>query len=71
MLQVDAVVNPTSETMDDNSLTCQRIFSRAGPALNLEIDNEIKGTFFIFLFLSSIAKFSFENFVYLLKDSLY
>ena len=43
VLQVDAVVNPTNETMDDNSPMCQRIFSRAGSALNLEIDNEIKG----------------------------
>ncbi|KAK0097001.1 hypothetical protein PV326_003644 [Microctonus aethiopoides] len=33
VLQVDAVVNSTNETMDDNSPTCQRIFTRAGPAL--------------------------------------
>lgn len=43
VLQVDAVVNPTNETMNDNSPTCQKIFSRAGPALNIEIDNDIKG----------------------------
>ncbi|XP_014294931.1 protein GDAP2 homolog [Microplitis demolitor] len=42
VLQVDAVVNPTNETMNDNSPTCQKIFSRAGPALNIEIDNDIK-----------------------------
>ncbi|XP_071568884.1 protein GDAP2 homolog isoform X1 [Temnothorax nylanderi] len=42
ILQVDAVVNPTNETMDDNSPMCQRIFSRAGSALKIEIFNEIK-----------------------------
>lgn len=40
---MDAVVNPTNETMDDNSPMCQRIFSRAGSALKIEIFNEIKG----------------------------
>lgn len=44
MLQVDAVVNSTNETMDDNSPMCQRIFARAGSALKMEIFNEIKGT---------------------------
>jgi len=29
--------------MDDNSPMCQRIFSRAGSALKIEIFNEIKG----------------------------
>lgn len=43
ILQVDVVVNPTNETMDDNSPMCQRIFSRAGSALKIEIFNEIKG----------------------------
>lgn len=42
-MQVDAVVNPTSETMDDNSPMCQKIFSRAGSALKIEIYNEVKG----------------------------
>lgn len=46
ILQVDAVVNPTNETMDDNSPMCQRIFSRAGSALKIEIFNEIKGLYF-------------------------
>lgn len=45
ILQVDAVVNPTNETMDDNSPMCQRIFSRAGSALRIEIFNEIKGRY--------------------------
>lgn len=44
VLQVDAVVNSTNETMDDNSPMCQRIFARAGSALKMEIFNEIKGT---------------------------
>ncbi|XP_050464150.1 protein GDAP2 homolog [Cataglyphis hispanica] len=42
ILQVDAIVNPTNETMDDNSPMCQRIFSRAGSALKIEIYNEVK-----------------------------
>lgn len=42
ILQVDAVVNSTNETMDDNSPMCQRIFVRAGSALKMEIFNEIK-----------------------------
>ncbi|XP_051174986.1 protein GDAP2 homolog isoform X1 [Leptopilina boulardi] len=42
VLQVDAVVNPTNETMDDNALTCQRIFARAGSGLQKEIYNEVK-----------------------------
>lgn len=42
-MQVDAIVNPTNETMDDNSLMCQKIFSRAGSALKIEIYNEVKG----------------------------
>lgn len=40
---MDAVVNSTNETMDDNSPMCQRIFVRAGSALKMEIFNEIKG----------------------------
>jgi len=40
---VDAVVNPTNETMDDDSPMCQKIFDRAGFALKVEIFNEIKG----------------------------
>lgn len=43
VLQVDAVVNSTNETMDDNSPMCQRIFAQAGSALKTEIFNEIKG----------------------------
>ncbi|XP_015589859.1 protein GDAP2 homolog isoform X3 [Cephus cinctus] len=42
VLQVDAIVNSTNETMDDNSPTCQRIFAQAGSALKMEIYNEIK-----------------------------
>ncbi|XP_023246100.1 protein GDAP2 homolog [Copidosoma floridanum] len=41
-LRVDAIVNSTNETMDDNSPVCQRIFHRAGPGLTKEIYNEIK-----------------------------
>lgn len=47
ILQVDAIVNPTNETMDDNSPMCQRIFSRAGSALKIEIYNEVKGTIIV------------------------
>lgn len=47
MLQVDAVVNPTNETMDDKSPMCQRIFNRAGSALKIEIYNEIRGLRYI------------------------
>jgi hypothetical protein len=43
VLQVDAIVNSTNETMDDNSPMCQRIFTRAGPGLKKEIYNEVKG----------------------------
>ena len=43
MLQVDAIVNSTNETMDENNPMCQRIFSRAGPGLKKEIYNEVKG----------------------------
>lgn len=43
MLQVDAIVNPTNETLDDDNPMCQRIVSRAGPGLKKEIYNEIKG----------------------------
>lgn len=43
VLQLDAIVNSTSETMDDNSPMCQRIFARAGPGLKKEIYNEVKG----------------------------
>lgn len=43
ILQVDAVVNSTNETMDENSIMCQRIFDRAGSALKMEIYNEVKG----------------------------
>ncbi|XP_031783736.1 protein GDAP2 homolog [Nasonia vitripennis] len=42
VLQLDAIVNSTSETMDDNSPMCQRIFARAGPGLKKEIYNEVK-----------------------------
>ncbi|KAL2719434.1 protein GDAP2 [Vespula squamosa] len=42
ILQVDAVVNSTNETMNENSIMCQRIFDRAGSALKMEIYNEIK-----------------------------
>ncbi|XP_017796657.1 PREDICTED: protein GDAP2 homolog [Habropoda laboriosa] len=41
-LQVDAVVNSTNETMDDNSPMCQRIFAQAGSALKLEILHDAK-----------------------------
>lgn len=51
ILQVDAIVNPTNETMDDNSPMCQRIFSRAGSALKIEIYNEVKGTTIFVLFV--------------------
>lgn len=44
ILQVDAVVNSTNETMDDNSSMCQKIFARAGSPLKMEIFNETKGT---------------------------
>lgn len=47
ILQVDAIVNSTNETMDDNSPMCQRIFSRAGSALKIEIYNEVKGSIIV------------------------
>lgn len=59
MLQVDAVVNSTNETMDDNSPTCQRIFTRAGPTLCIEIDNEIKGKILLYLFILKIIEILF------------
>ncbi|XP_032681280.1 protein GDAP2 homolog isoform X2 [Odontomachus brunneus] len=42
ILQVDAIVNSTNETMDDNSPMCQKMFSRAGTALKIEIYNDVK-----------------------------
>ncbi|XP_012276397.1 protein GDAP2 homolog [Orussus abietinus] len=42
VLQVDAIVNSTNETMDDSNPMCQRIFARAGSALKMEIHNEVK-----------------------------
>lgn len=53
ILQVDAIVNSTNETMDDNSPMCQRIFSRAGSALKIEIYNEVKGSIIVILYVYS------------------